>query len=248
MKQELIHSFFVSFILFSFCPVQVKAVSLIEGDRLYVQRANEAQARQGLAVYRDFLNNHPESNEARWKTSMALHFIGMRYEKDEATKQSLFREGKTIGEQSVAAEPHCAPCHFWTAINQALYGESVGVFKMFSSLGGIQEHLEQCAAIDPSYAMGGAYRILGLIERALPGILGGSNDRAIRYLEKAISVAPATPLNYLVLAKLWLEQMNDKEKAKVIREEGLSATPSLDEPIESTESRVELQILTSDPV
>ena len=110
--------------------------------------------------------------------------------KDSKEKARIFAQGRDAGLAAVALKPDCAECHFWASINMALYGDTVGVFKMLFSLQEIEEHLKQTLKLKPAYVNGGAYRLLGLIEQKLPGILGGSNSRARDYFEKAISIAP----------------------------------------------------------
>jgi tetratricopeptide (TPR) repeat protein len=176
------------------------------GDAAFLRRAEPGAAAQALGFYREAFQSEPSAQTA-WRLAAACYFEGYRGAnvRDE-DKARLFAEGRDAGEQGVARDPACAPCHFWTAINMALYGDTVGALKMLTSLGSIERHLQAVIRIDPGYASGGAYRILGMIAHRLPGILGGSDARAREDFEKAIAIAPADPLNYWTLWKFWLDR------------------------------------------
>lgn len=217
------------------------ASSYAEADQAFRERANEDSARKALALYRSLYQAKPEDPEAAWKLSMACYFVGLRLTKAEDDQEKLFKEGREAGLISLKKSKDCAPCHFWTAINMALYGQTVGVVKMLFTLGDIREHLRESARIDSGYAYGGAYRLLGTIEEKLPGILGGSNDRAREYYEKAVEKSPDEPLNRLFLARLLADEFSDKAAAAKVAQAGLSETPLPAERVESIEARKELQ-------
>ena len=60
-----------------------------------------------------------------------------------------------------------------------------------------------------------------MIEQAVPGVFGGSNSRARGYFEKAIETSPDEPLNYLALAKLLEEELDEHQEAmEIARKKG----------------------------
>ena len=125
----------------------------------------------------------------------------------------------------------------------ALYGDRVGALKTLFSLGEIRAHLERVIAIDPSYASGGAYRLLGLISQKLPGILGGNSDEARRDFERAIRVAPDEPLNFLFLAKLLDDDLHDRVSAIETATKGLAVPTPAPNRLESREALRDLRAL-----
>ena len=126
----------------------------------------------------------------------------------------------------------------------ALYGQTVGPFKMFFSLGEVKDLLKKGVAIDPTYAYGGAYRLLGQIEEGLPGILGGSRDRAKENYELAIKTVPDEPLNYLFLANLLREDFDKPEEARAIVKKALALKVPSEDRIESHEAITALKELS----
>lgn len=180
---------------------------------------------------------------------MGCYFGGLHVAKEDEEKKKYFAEGREAGLQAIDLAPNCAPCHFWTAINMALYGQTVGALKMLFTLGSIQEHLKQSIRLEPQYMGAGATRLLGIIEQKLPGILGGSNDRAKSHFEKAIVLAPDEPLNYLFLVKLLDSKFNDITYAQKVALKGLLIPPPGDDRLESQGSLIELrEFLVTHPV
>jgi len=215
------------------------------GDTEFLHRRSRDSALKALELYREAYATNPKDPEAGWRLAMACQFVGFRLTTSSRDKEKLFREGRDAGLQSLTLAPNCAACQFWTAIDEALYGDAVGPLKMLFTLGEIREHLERTIALDPHYALGGPYRILALIDEKLPGILGGDDDRALKYLQTAVKMAPGEPLNYLFLAKLLDETFHRRPEALAAAREGLRQPLVKDAPIESLESVSELKTLVA---
>lgn len=217
---------------------------LKKGDELFQFREKESSLRQTVHYYREALKQPGNGKEASWKFAMAAQSLAARYVKDENTQKEIFLEAATVAKQAAEQFPDCGPCHFWTAINMALYGQTVGAFKMLFTLGEIKERLEKSAELDPRHALGGPYRVLGTIYQELPGIIGGDVEKAAEYFEKAIALLPQEPLNYLALVKLLSDQGN-KEKALLKAQEALSRPDLSHSELESVEAQRELRALVS---
>lgn len=218
----------------------VAKLSFAEADAAFKERASAEKARAALVQFRKLHQAEPDSFETGWRVALGCYFVGLRLTPPGDERKALFAEGRDAGQRSLKAKSECAPCHFWTAINMALYGQEVGVFKMLFTLGEIRDHLREALRIDPAYASGGAQRLLGKIEEALPGILGGSDDRALDYYLKAVQIAQDEPLNALFLVKL-LEKLDRPEVALAAAKKG-AAIPVTDlSRLESLEAKEELQ-------
>lgn len=217
-------------------------LTLSAGDTAFVQRGRDPErGRFALQQYREAWRADPKDAEIGWRVGMAAQFVGHRLEVDEKAKEALFEEGRDAARAATRLKSDCAPCEFWTAINMALYGETVGVFKTLSSLKEIRLRLRRAGELDPTYAHGGPDRILGKIEQALPGILGGDNDRARLHYESAIRNAPGNPLNYLFLVNLLATDLDDKPRAVKIANEALAfPIPGIHEP-EARDARREIE-------
>lgn len=210
-------------------------------DQFYVARSDYANALAALKLYRELFRERPQDYNAAWRLSMAAYFAGFNIEKNPAAQKKLFAEGKTAGFQALALNPDGAEGHFWTAVNMALYGQSVGTLKMLFTVGSIKAHLRQVIKQDPSYARAGSFRILGAIDEALPAVLGGSNERARDLYIQSIEIVPDEPMNYLFLARIYLKKFSDKNNAVKTSQTGLSIPNERLLEYESQKAKLELE-------
>lgn len=196
-------------------------------DAAFIERGSEARAKEALALYRAVYTQNPADPEAGWRLSMACYFVGFEFTGDNEQKKKLFAEGRDAGASCLKISTASAAGHFWTAVNMALYGQAAGPFKMLFTLPAIVGHLNDSVSIDPGYAYGGAYRVLGAISQNLPYILGGRNEDARRYYEKAIAASPDEPMNYLFLARLLADRFKDRAAALATAEKGAGLCNSI---------------------
>jgi len=241
IQSSVLAALFLSFSSTSWASLPSSAFK--EADDAFRLRQDSNNARKAMILYRKIFVENPQNSEAAWRLAMANYFVGLRLTQDSNKKLRYFLEGRDAGIKSTELAPNCAPCHFWTAINMALYGETAGVFKMIFSLATVKNHLKTSMAADPTYAFGGAQRLLGLIEQKLPGILGGDDQRALKYFEQAIVTAPDEPLNYLFLARLLSKELKQPEKAKQVARTGLSVPAPASDRVESIEALNDLKTL-----
>jgi len=238
-------SFFVALAMAS-----VTSPLITSGDEAFRHRADPVQAAAALDLYRKrVVETDQKESESLWRLSMGCYFVGLRSIHDKEEQEKIFAEGRDAGLLSSQLDHHCASCRFWTAINMALYGQTVGVFKMLFSLKQIRELLKESMALDPTYAHSGAQRLLGLIYEKVPGILGGSNSRAKNYFEEAISASPDEPLNYLFLARLYHDELHDNPAALEAIRKGLDTqkiTIATPDRLESVEALADLKKMLSD--
>jgi tetratricopeptide (TPR) repeat protein len=220
------------------------AVSDIEaGDQAYRLRRDPAQAAAALGHYRAAFALAPDDAQVAWRVGMAAYFMGIRNSPTPALKQKLWAEGRDAARRGAEIDPSCAPCHFWTAINMALYGESVGVLKMLFTLKTVRRHLQRSIELDPVYSYCGAARVQGVIDRRLPGMLGGSKQRARQRFEQAIQDCPDEPLNYLFLAELLEHDLHDRARAVQTARQGLAVPSPTGERVESIDCQPKLRHL-----
>jgi tetratricopeptide (TPR) repeat protein len=214
---------------------------LAEADEAFMHRDQPDRAREAFAVYREMHRKFPHDPEIAWRLSMASYHVGFHLARSRQERIGYYAEGMNAGIAAVNKSTSSAASYFWAGINMALYGQTVGPFKTISTLGRVRRYLTASAELDPSYAGAGAYRVLGTIERELPGILGGSRDQARVYFEKAIELVPDEPLNYLFLANLLKDRFNDTAGAVAVAERGLRVPEPSAVQIESVSAVGELR-------
>lgn len=207
-------------------PLPLSPTRFNAPDQAFRERRSEKRALEALEAFRELYKANPLDWEAAWRVSMGCYFAGNRIVKTDAEMEKLHAEGRDVGLIAIKNGPEkCAPCHFWTAINMALYGQAVGVLKMLFSIPDIRKHTEASILADPTYAYAGGYRLIGKIYEKVPGIFGGSNSKAKEYYEKAIQTAPGEPLNYYFLAQLLKNEIEDLPAAIAVAESALKTIP-----------------------
>jgi tetratricopeptide (TPR) repeat protein len=220
---------------------------LAQADEAFKHRADPQQAQFALDTYREQVKETERKDpESLWRLSMGCYFVGLRSTLDPKAQEKIFEEGRDAGLLASKLAPKCASCRFWAAINMALYGQTVGVFKMLFSLKQIKDLLKESMELDPTYAYSGAERLLGLIYQKIPGILGGSNSRAEDYFKQAIRTSPDEPLNYLFLAELYSDNLDDSKAALATIQKSLIVQQSIslaDDRLESIEALSQLKQL-----
>lgn len=225
----------------SFPDSQAEKSKFAKADKAFLKRADRNSAFQALSLYKKIYNASPNDPEAAWRLSMACYFVGFNLLGDQNERKKIYAQGRDAGLAAVRISTGSAEAHFWTAVNMALYGQTVGVIKMLFTLNTVREHLRMSSEINPKYAYGGAYRILGKIDETLPPLLGGNKDMARQYYEKAIENAPDEPTNYFFLAKLLFNEYNNKNTALEFANKGLSIRNLEPFRFESFESQGELK-------
>ena len=174
-----------------------------------------------------------------WRLSMSAYFVGLRVEKDPVKRSELYELGYRAGIDAVREESSCGRCAFWAAINLALKSEAGGPIAFLGANGEIQSLLKDSITYEPTYAGSGAHRLLGIIESKLPGIFGGSDERAEAHFRTAIAESPDEPLNYLFLGDFYMKK-DEKKLAVKIYQQALTQTLPTSDRLESLEARAEI--------
>jgi len=240
----------ISFILFlalfspnvSFSKASGKTL-IGQGDRAFEERQIKDKLQEALDFYKEAQSDPSDSVEASWKYAMALQSFASRFVTDENLQMEYFHEGAEIAKRAAEQDTQCGPCEFWAAIHMAQYGERKGIVKMLGSLSEIISRLERAAELDPKHALAGPYRVLGTIYKTLPGIVGGDDEKAVFFFEKAIAAVPLEPINYLALAELRASQ-GETTLSKTIAQKGVLLGNQTGISVESQESLSDLANLS----
>ncbi len=211
------------------------------GDIAFKLRKSEDQARLAAKSYKEVLDADIGDVEAGWRYGMACYFLGIRVAKTQPEKTTFFAEGRDAALFAAVRDPKCAPCHFWAAVNMALFAQEEGYMKTLFSLKEIQKHLEASIEVDPKYMYSGAYRTLGLINQKLPSMLGGNKAKAREYFDKALAGSPDEPLNYLFYGKFIADVEKDLPRALEVAKRGAALEGIGPERIEAQEAVEELK-------
>jgi tetratricopeptide (TPR) repeat protein len=151
--------------------------------------------------------------DASWRYARASYWIAV-YVEDSEERARVFKRAIDLTKRAVSIDEKSVANHFWLGVSYAKYGEAKGVMSSLGLIKPIRKQMERVIALDESFAGGGAHRLLGWIEHKLPGIAGGSDERAVEHLEKAVALDGNHLLNRLCLGEVYRKTGRLKE-AKV---------------------------------
>jgi hypothetical protein len=176
-------------------------------DRLWALRAEGSTGGHApgapidlvIDACRAVLEAEPDSLEARWRLMRALYFKGEHTTDDPAAKRTLFGEGRTVAEQSLAilrreagraanrdlakatpvelvrgvkANAAAVPSFLWAAVD---WGKWALVFGKTAAVkqgaaAKIRDYAQAVVLLDPAYDGGGGYRVLGRLHHQTPSV------------------------------------------------------------------------------
>lgn len=181
--------------------VDVKAVTemIAEADKLYAGRADLAQVRRGVETLRRACGVGGSGYEPRWRLAKFNYYLGA-HSPDTKESDEAFREGIRAGEAAVASQPERPDGHFWLGAN--LGGQAQrNPINGLSAGANIRREMETVIRLDEGYQGGSAYMVLGQLDLALPSLLGGDPQRAVKQLEQGLRFGEDNALLHLRLAE-----------------------------------------------
>lgn len=184
-------------------------------DRLYEQREDIARAREAAAIWAARLAEARDDFESAWKLARATYWIGGQEEDD--ARRDAFRRGIDAAERAVELAPDRPEGHFWLAANMGGLAEVSGMLTGLRYRGRIKDHLETVLAIDPAFLDGSADRALGKWYQRVPGLFGGSDERAVEYLQRSLTYDPASAASHFFLAETYLDMNREAEAIEALR-------------------------------
>ncbi len=195
---------------------QIEAL-IEEIDTLYGQRSQKGKAEASIARANDLLKLDPQNYEAQWRIARAAYWMGDgTTDKDQKAKWGKL--GWDAGIAGTKLRANAIEAQFWGAAALGNYAVGVGVLKaVWDGLGKTYEKwVRKAYKMNKKYAWAGPPRALGRYYFTLPGIAGGDNDKAIKYLEESRDLAPSALRTRAWLAEAYLEDdLDDKAKAEL---------------------------------
>jgi len=196
---------------------------LAEIDHLYKLRMKKGNTEASYEKAKEVLALDGQSYEAQWRIARTAYWIADGSE-DKQLKEKWGKIGLEAGTAGVELKPGRVEAQFWGAASLGHYAKGVGVMKAFwDGLGKRYEKwVRKAMQMNPKYAWGGPARALGRYYFTLPGIAGGDNAKAIKYLEESKRIAPEALRTRAWLAEVYLDE-GERAKAKVELEFCMSA-------------------------
>jgi tetratricopeptide (TPR) repeat protein len=171
-------------------------------DRLYRDREQLSSAREAADVWEARLTANPRDFESAWKLARACYWLGGHVPADEQRQQ--YERGIKAATRAAELEPRRPEGHFWMAADMGAMAESFGLRAGIRYRGPIKKALETVLRLDPSFQQGSADRALGRWYFRVPRLFGGSKDKAIEHLQRALTFAPQSTATHFFLAETYL--------------------------------------------
>lgn len=201
----------------------VPAAELIkQADNLYEKRDNLDNLRQGVGLLQRARNAEPKNYEANWKLARFNYYLGSHTEDDKESEKA-FKQGVSAGQTASSISPEKPDGYFWTGANIGGRARKHPLTDGATSVNEIKEQMNKVIEIQPDYQGASAYDALAQVELST-GIFGGSADKAVEYLEKALALEDNNSNIRVHLAEAYLAK-NRKEDAKKQLEYVLAMKP-----------------------
>ena len=130
------------------------------------------------------------------------------------------RLGIAASQHLLARDPKSAPGHYGLALNDGELADaeapSLAAYKLVHE---IESEFKTAAALDEKFDYAGPARCLGLLYRDAPGwpLSIGNKHKAREWLDRAVTLAPDYPENYLTLATAHLRWHEPDEAGRVLK-------------------------------
>lgn len=139
-------------------------------------------------------------------------------------KLSAYGKGRAAAQQGLKIDGKNAEALFWDTANLATTGRTNGVMNSLFMLGDLRRGLSNILQIDPRHSY--ARRTLGEIDHAVPGIAGGSDERAEKTYLDILRYDPSfTPA--MVNLAIFFQDNGKKDEAKKWAQKALATRSSV---------------------
>jgi len=198
-------------------PEIVPSEALPKAESLYAQRKDLEKVREAIKLLEKARDPEKRNFEVEWKFAQYSYFLGSRESVDETEAEKVLKRGLSAANIAKRMEPDKPDGYFWYAAilgNQAKRSPvTVGVV----SVKKIRAAMNKVIEIDPNYQGASAYDGLGQLELGTRGLAGGSAEKAVEYLEKALELNKENSYIRLHLGEAYLAVNKDAEAKKHLR-------------------------------
>ena len=180
-----------------------------DADALYRERATPGKAETAAELWEAQLKANASDVDAAWKLARSMYWIGTHG--PVSTQRAALERGVSAGRQTATLAPARPEGHFWMAANMGALAESFGMRQGLKYRGAIKDALETVLRIDPAFQQGSADRALGRWYHKVPGLFGGSEQKAEQHLRKSLTYNPNSTASHFFLAETLFELGRDRE-------------------------------------
>lgn len=211
-------------------------------DTPWKNRNSAAGAKAAYEYYKKLYEQNPNSYEAAWKYARAVHFYTNEFVTDNKTKKELFTDGKNAAENATKLNPNGVEGYYYFAVCLGSWGEVNGILASLSAVPPMEKAATKAAEIDPRFAKGAPYMLLGRLYQKVPG---KSKAKCREFYELSLQYGPNGRVNHRFYAEFLIEQ-KEFAKAREIIQKGLAIPfDEEDKLIEEKEIKILNELLES---
>ena len=130
-------------------------------------------------------------------------------------KLAAYAQGRDAARRAVELAPRAPLAHLFLGINTGRWGQTKGVVRSLFLLPEVRAAIRQALELDPR--LPAAYALAGNVDYEVPGVFGGSLERAEGYFRKGLGVDPRFTALRIGLAKVLRKQGRAAEARQELR-------------------------------
>jgi len=215
--------------------------AISDSDTLFKQRQQDiGKLRDAITTLSKVRSESPRNFEVEWRFARCNYFLGEQ-SKDKKESEASFTAGRDAGRIAADVAPDRVEGHFWYAANLAELADLSPVTVGLTSVKDIQAEMNRVIEIQPGYEKATAYDVLAQVELETR-LTGGSPDKAVELLNKALAIEKNNVDLHLDLAKAYFKLQRDAD-AKRELETAVKMKPDPEYQAEDTETIAEAKKL-----
>lgn len=190
--------------------------ALAEAFDLVETKANtKANLQKAIGLYEKHLDDKTLEARDRARGYADLSRAYMRLgdlESGDKSKIAAYEKGQAAGQKAVTAAGGTFPEGlFWSTANMACVGRTRGVMNSLFMVGDLKKGMNTVLAQDPNFHL--ARNTLGEIDHAVPGLAGGSDERAEKAYLEVLKRNPHFTATMILMSRLKKDQ-GEKDEAR----------------------------------
>lgn len=184
------------------------------GDRFYGAREIPGNNRLAVANYKKALKFSDDKADLQWKITRCYWFLA-----DEAVerpkRKGYFQSGVQYGKLAIKSDPGNSNAHLWYGLIVGSEAIDQGVVNSLYKRDGIRKELEKALSLNPENT--NAYVGLASWYFHVPAVLGGSREKAMQLINRAIAIEPNYTTARMLKSEFLIEENRTVEARKELR-------------------------------
>lgn len=189
------------------------AETIAKAENLFRQREDIAKLREAVKMLGASRSMDNRNYEIEWEFARFNYFLG-KQATDEKESEKAFEDGVQAGKIAAKIEPNKPDGYFWYGANLGEQARRSPVTVGLKSIDDIRTAMNKVIEIQPDYQNASAYDALAQVELQAGMLGGGKPEKAIEYLEKALTLDKNNTYIYLHLGEAYLAVNRDADAKK----------------------------------